>query len=117
MHLPHVCLYSTSDTKSKGKQSLKRKTAESFLWLLQQLSIPLRDFFNLVFVCKEISPRYGNDKNKVLFSNAVSSERFMNNLSTNALNSYQWMTKATRFLKNVSRNSVLRETLFKQNKF
>ena len=51
---------------------MKRKTFESFLWLLktisslQEFSKSLRDFLNLFLVCKEISPSYGNDKNKVL---------------------------------------------------
>ena len=37
LHLPHVYLYTTQDTKSKGKRSLKRKAFESFLWLLKTI--------------------------------------------------------------------------------
>ena len=54
MHLPHVYLYTAPDTKSEGKQSLKRKTFESFLWILktiwslQEFNKPLRDLINLV---------------------------------------------------------------------
>ena len=36
MHLPHVYLYTTPDTKSKGKRSLKWKKFESFLWKLKR---------------------------------------------------------------------------------
>ena len=34
----------------------------------QEFSKPLGDLLNFVLVCKEISPRYGNDKSKVFFS-------------------------------------------------
>ena len=33
--------------------------------------MPLKDFLNLVLVCKEISPRYGNDRIKAFFSTVV----------------------------------------------
>ena len=52
---------------SKGKRSLNEKTLASYNWHLktiwnsQQFKIPLKDVLNLVFVCKEISPRYGNN--------------------------------------------------------
>ena len=107
MHLLHVYLYTTPDTKSKGKESLKWKTFESFLWLLktfwslQEFSKPLRYFVNLVLVYNEISPTYGNDKNKVFFPTAVNWGRFMNNLSTNVLKQLSKMAKGTRFLKNL----------------
>ena len=91
LHLPRVYLYTTPDSKSEGKRSLKGKTFESFLWLLkrisswQEFSKPLRDFLNLILVCKKISPRYGNDKNKVFFPTVFNCGRLINNFSTNAL--------------------------------
>ena len=106
LHLPHVYLYTTPDTKSEGKRSLKRKTFESFLWLLktiwslQEFSKSLRDFLNLVLVHKEISPRYGNDKNKVFFSTIINCERLINNLSTNVLKKLSINDKAYPFFKN-----------------
>ena len=80
--------YTSLDTKSEGERSLKRKTFDSFLWLLkavwslQEFSKPLREFLKLLLVCKEISPRYGNDKNKVFFSTVINWGRLINNLST-----------------------------------
>ena len=72
-------------------RSFKWKTFESFLWLLkaiwsvQKSSKPLRDFLNLVLVFKEISPRYGNDKNKVFFLTFINWGRLIKSLSTNVL--------------------------------
>ena len=60
MHVPHTYLYTTPDTKSKGKPSKKLDIFESFLWFLktiwslQEFINPLRDFLNLVFDCKQI---------------------------------------------------------------
>ena len=61
LHVLHVYLHTTPDTKLIGKQSLNRKTFVSFLWLLktiwilQQFDTPSKDFLNLVLVCKEVS--------------------------------------------------------------
>ena len=99
--ITHKSLYRTTpDTK----RSLKRKTFESFLYLLktiwsfQQFSIPLRNFFNLVSLTYlEISltelklslqgnfSKERNDKNKIFFSAVVIWGRFISNLSTNIL--------------------------------
>ena len=65
---------------------------------LQEIIKTSKDFFNLVFVCEEISPRYGNDKNKVFFSPVVNWERLMNKLSTNVLK--QLSIRVPVFLKN-----------------
>ena len=67
----HTYIYTTPDTKSKSEWFLNWKTA-SVLWLLkaiwslQQFKIPLQDFLNLVVVCKEMSPRYGNGRVSLL---------------------------------------------------
>ena len=72
--------------KLEGKRSLNWKTLASFLWLLkttwslQKFKMPLKDFLNLVFVCKEISPRYGSDIIKVFFPTVVTWGHFMTNL-------------------------------------
>ena len=109
--LPHIYLYTTPKTKLKGKQSLKWKTFKSCLWLLkaiwslQEFSKLLKDFLNFVLVCKEISPRYGNDKNKVFFSTALAWGRLMNNLSTNVLKQLSINDKGYPFFKKlVSKN-------------
>ena len=61
------------------------QNSKTLQWKLVQFSKPVRDFFNLILVFNEISPRYSNDKNKVLFSTVVNWGCFMNNLSTNIL--------------------------------
>ena len=94
------------DTKSKGKQSLNRKTLVSFLWLLktiwslQQFKMPLKDFLNLVLVCKETSPRYGSDKIKVFFSTVVTWGCFMTNLLITILKHLSINDKGYPFFKN-----------------
>ena len=70
-------LQTTPDSKSKGKQSLNRKTLASFLsllkiiWSLEQSKMFLEDFLNSVLVYKETSPRYGSDRTKVFFSTVI----------------------------------------------
>ena len=72
-------------SRPKFPVSLNLKKLASFLWLLktiwslQQLKMPLKDFLNLVLVCKEISPRYGG-RIKVFFSTAVTLGHFMTKL-------------------------------------
>ena len=34
---------------------------------LATIKMPLKDFLNLVFVCKETSPRYGSDRIEIFF--------------------------------------------------
>ena len=124
LHLPHVYLQTTPDTKSKGKQSLNRKRLASFLWLLEtilsltQFKMSLKDFLNLVLVCKEISPRYGSDRIKVFFSTVVTWGRFMCNLLIIFLKHLSINNKGYHFLKkDVLINWFLQEILFNQNKF
>ena len=50
------------------------------IWSLQQFKMPLNDYRNLVLVCKETSPRYGNDRIKVFFSTVVTWGSFMTKL-------------------------------------
>ena len=59
---------------------------------LPQFSKPLRDFLILVLVCNKISPRYGNDKNKVSFSTVATWGRSMKTLLRNVLNN-KWINK------------------------
>ena len=76
LHVPQVYLYTTPHTKLKGKRSLNRKTSASFLWLLktiwslEQFKMPFKDFHHLA-VFKEMSPRYGNNRNPRLTRNCT----------------------------------------------
>ena len=86
---------------------MKRKRFESFLWLLkliwnlQEFSKLLRDFLHLVLVCKEISPRYGNDKNKAFFSTVINWGRLINNSSTNVFKQLSTNDKGYPVFKNI----------------
>ena len=47
--------------------------------------MPLKEFLDLVLVCKETSPTYGSDRIKVFFSTIVTCESFMTKLLTTIL--------------------------------
>ena len=63
LHNSHRNLKITPDVRIWGKGSLKRKLLQSLFRLLkitytlQQLSIALMDFCNLVLVCNDIVPK------------------------------------------------------------
>ena len=119
--------YTTPHTKLERKRPLKWKTFENFLWLLktiwslQEFSKPFRYFLDLVLVCKEISPWYGNDKNKVFFSTVINWGCLINNLSTNVLKQLSINGKGYPYFKNTyfkklssSWNLVQSEQILKQ---
>ena len=103
-----------------------RKQQASFLWLLktiwslQQFKMPLKDFLNLVLVCKEISPRYGSDRVKVFFSTVVTWGRIMTNLLITILKHFSINDKGYPFFKKTcfkklssSRNFVQSQQILK----
>ena len=102
----HTYIYKPLWTLSKGKWSLNQKKLKNFLWLLktiwslQQFKMPLKDFLNLVVVCKETSPRYGSDRTKVFFSTVVTWGCFMTNLLITILKHLSINDKGYPFFKN-----------------
>ena len=60
----------------------------------------LKDFLNLILVCKEISPSYGNDRIKAFFSTVVTCGRFMTNLLITILKHLSINNKGYPFFKN-----------------
>ena len=94
------------ETKSAGKQYLNWAT---FVSLTFERNLKLKTiqytfaqyFFNLVLVCKKISPSYDNDRIKVFFSTVVILGRFMTNLLVAVLKQLSINDKGCPVFKNI----------------